>query len=80
MWHHLAQFNLARIRAPLDDPLMTDYARAIPIVNELATRSPGFVWRSLEMAPILSYSPRCRSGRAPLTYAPSSIRAATSKS
>ena len=48
MWHHLAQFNLARIRAPLDDPLMTDYARAIPIVNELATRSPGFVWRSLE--------------------------------
>ena len=48
MWHHLAQFNLARIQAPLDDPRMTDYARAIPVVNELAARSPGFVWRSLE--------------------------------
>lgn len=48
MWHHLAQFNLARLQAPLDDPRMSEYAQAIPSVNELAARSPGFVWRSLE--------------------------------
>ncbi len=48
MWHHLAQFNLARIKAPLDDPRMAEYAQAIPVVNQLAAQSPGFVWRSLE--------------------------------
>ena len=51
MWHHLAQFNLARLQAPLDDSRMSEYARAIPVVNELAARSPGFVWRSLENGP-----------------------------
>lgn len=48
MWHALAQFNLARIRAPLGDIRMTDYAQAIPLVNQLAERSPGYVWRSAE--------------------------------
>ncbi len=51
MWHHLAQFNLARLQASLDDPRMSEYGRAIPLVNKLASRSPGFVWRSLEDGP-----------------------------
>lgn len=48
MWYHLAQFNLARIQAPLDDPTMFDYARAIPVLNQLGEESAGFVWRSRE--------------------------------
>jgi hypothetical protein len=42
---HLAQYNIARARAPLSDPLMADFVGAIPRLNELAERTPGFVWR-----------------------------------
>jgi hypothetical protein len=48
MWHQLAQFNLARIRAPLDDARMTEYVAAIPVINGLGEMSDGFVWRSSE--------------------------------
>jgi hypothetical protein len=41
----LAQLNIARVRAPLDDPLMADFANALDQVNVLADASPGFVWR-----------------------------------
>ena len=41
----LAQLNVAKIRAPLEDPLMADFAGALDRVNALADASPGFVWR-----------------------------------
>ncbi len=42
---HLAEANVARLRAPLDDPSMAGLVRALADVNWLAERSPGFVWR-----------------------------------
>jgi hypothetical protein len=46
--HHLAQLNIGRLRAPLDDPSMADFANALPVINALADASPGFVWRLQE--------------------------------
>ena len=43
--YHLAQYNLARMVAPLDDPVMTDFVANLVRINTLADRSPGFVWR-----------------------------------
>ena len=42
---HLAQYNLARMVAPLDDPAMADFVANLVRINTLADRSPGFVWR-----------------------------------
>ena len=41
----LAQVNVALPRAPLDDPVMAGFVRAVDDVNWLAEKSPGFVWR-----------------------------------
>jgi len=43
--HHLAQFNIARMRAPIDDPVMEGFRSQLDRINALADRSPGFVWR-----------------------------------
>ena len=43
--HHLAQMNIARLSAPLDDPRLADFVGALERVNALADASPGFVWR-----------------------------------
>lgn len=42
---HLAQINTARLRAPLDDPSMNEFVEGLALMNALADRSPGFVWR-----------------------------------
>ncbi|MGH7754240.1 MAG: DUF3291 domain-containing protein [Gemmatimonadales bacterium] len=42
---HLAQYNIAWIVAPLDDPVMADFTGNIAAVNRLAEEAPGFVWR-----------------------------------
>jgi len=42
---HLAQVNVARMRAPLEDPLLAGFVAQLEFVNALADRSPGFVWR-----------------------------------
>jgi hypothetical protein len=42
---HIAQFNLARARAPLSDPLMRGFTSQLLRINRLADHSPGFVWR-----------------------------------
>ena len=42
---HLAQVNVARLRAPIDSPLITEFATALEPINALAEKSPGFVWR-----------------------------------
>lgn len=42
---HLAQMNFADLRAPLEDPSIREFAEGIALMNDLADRSPGFVWR-----------------------------------
>jgi hypothetical protein len=42
---HLAQLNIARLRAPLDDPATQDFVDALDEINALAEASAGFVWR-----------------------------------
>jgi hypothetical protein len=42
---HLAQVNIARMRAPLEDPAMAGFVARLDEINALADRSPGFVWR-----------------------------------
>jgi hypothetical protein len=43
--HHLAQINIARMLAPLDDPVMAGFVSRLPEINALAEAAPGFVWR-----------------------------------
>ena len=45
MTHHLAQFNVARMRTPLEDPVMKGFVDRLDEVNALAERAEGFVWR-----------------------------------
>ena len=42
---HLAQFNIARIRYPLDDPRMKEFVDNVARVNGLAEKIEGFIWR-----------------------------------
>ncbi len=42
---HIAQFNIARMKAPLDDPLMAGFVARLDEINTLGDQSPGFVWR-----------------------------------
>lgn len=42
---HLAQVNVARARATIDDPLMAGFVARLDAINALAETSPGFVWR-----------------------------------
>lgn len=46
--YHLAQINVARGHAPLDDPRMTGFVAGLEPINSLADVSPGFVWRFQE--------------------------------
>jgi hypothetical protein len=46
--HRLAQVNVARMRAPLDDPVMRGFADALGAVDRLAESAPGFVARRAE--------------------------------
>ena len=45
MIYHLAQLNIARMLAPLTDPLMTGFVAELDAINALADNSPGFLWR-----------------------------------
>lgn len=42
---HLAQINIGRFVAPIDDPRMAGFVSQLDPVNKLADESPGFVWR-----------------------------------
>ncbi len=46
--YHLAQLNIARMRAPIDSPEMADFVALLDSVNAVADRSPGFVWRLID--------------------------------
>jgi heme-degrading monooxygenase HmoA len=43
--YHLAQFNVATMRFPLDHPEMREFVAQLDTINRLADESPGFVWR-----------------------------------
>jgi Domain of unknown function (DUF3291) len=43
--YHIAQVNMGRIKAPLNDARMKGFMSRLDEVNALADRSPGFVWR-----------------------------------
>ncbi len=45
MNQYLAQMNITRMRAPLDDPLMERFVAWLEPINALADESPGFIWR-----------------------------------
>jgi uncharacterized protein DUF3291 len=42
---HLAEFNVARVKYPLDDPRMKEFIDNVARVNALADNIDGFVWR-----------------------------------
>jgi hypothetical protein len=42
---HLAQYNVAKLVAPLDDPRLDEFHANLDRINQLGDRSPGFVWR-----------------------------------
>jgi len=42
---HLAQANIARMKVPIEDPLMETFRAQLDAINALAEASPGFIWR-----------------------------------
>ena len=42
---HLAQVNVGRLLAPVDDPRIDGFRNALDRINALAEAQPGFVWR-----------------------------------
>ena len=43
--YHLAQANIALMRAPLDSPVMAGFVEQLEHINSVADQSGGFVWR-----------------------------------
>src|SRR4029450_8092872 len=43
--YHLAQYNIARLVALLDDARIADFVADLDRINRLGDCSPGFVWR-----------------------------------
>jgi hypothetical protein len=43
--HNLAEINIARLIAPLDDPKIAEFVAQLDTINELAETSQGFLWR-----------------------------------
>jgi len=43
--YHIAQINIARMLAPIDDPVLADFVAQLPPINALADQSRGFIWR-----------------------------------
>ena len=43
--YRLAQCNVARLRAPIDSPLLAEFVAALEPINRLADEAPGFMWR-----------------------------------
>jgi hypothetical protein len=45
MEYQLAQINIGRLVAPIDDPKIAEFVAQLDEINALADRAPGFVWR-----------------------------------
>jgi hypothetical protein len=42
---HLAQLNVGRVRYELDDPRMAGFVKNLDLVNGIAERAQGYIWR-----------------------------------
>src|SRR5947199_3477586 len=45
MIYQLAQINISRLIAPLDDPKIAEFVSQLEPINALADKAGGFVWR-----------------------------------
>jgi hypothetical protein len=45
---HLAELNIGRLRHDIDDPRVADFTNNLALVNGIAERSAGFVWRYVD--------------------------------
>ena len=45
MNYHLAQINIARLIAPIDDPKIAGFVSQLDTINAVADQAPGFIWR-----------------------------------
>ena len=45
MTYHLAQINIGRLIAPIDNPKIAEFVAQLEPINALADKAPGFVWR-----------------------------------
>ena len=45
MTHHLAQLNMGRMLAAIDDPIMAEFVANLDRINALADGASGFIWR-----------------------------------
>jgi hypothetical protein len=45
MEYHLAQINIARLVAPIDDPRIAEFVAQLDEINALADAAAGFIWR-----------------------------------
>ena len=45
MSYQLAQLNVARLIAPIDSPVLSEFVANLERINSLAESSPGYVWR-----------------------------------
>ncbi|MEV4115841.1 DUF3291 domain-containing protein [Nonomuraea sp. NPDC049695] len=45
---HLAEMNIAHLRAPIDSSELAEFVALLEPINDLADESPGFVWRLKE--------------------------------
>jgi hypothetical protein len=46
--HHPAELNIGRNRYEIDDPCMADFTNNLALVNGIAERSAGFIWRYID--------------------------------
>ena len=42
---YIAEFNISRLKAPLDSPVMKEFVDFLDPVNRFAEQSPGYIWR-----------------------------------
>ena len=45
---YLAEINIAKRLAPMDDPIMQDFVNNVDNMNAIADKSEGFIWRLQE--------------------------------
>ncbi|MBW0148952.1 DUF3291 domain-containing protein [Marinobacter arenosus] len=43
--YHIAQLNIAKLKAPIDSPQLADFVANLDRINALADDAAGFVWR-----------------------------------
>lgn len=43
--YHLAQLNIAHLKAPMDHPSISGFTNNLDRINAIAESSPGFIWR-----------------------------------